>query len=119
MGNLRDPAELAKAETVVREALFRARESPEFRQSPRMIQLLHFLVEASLGEHAAELKETVIGVEVFGRPADYDPKTDAVVRKEVRRLRLKLHEYYAGTGAGETTRIDIPKGQYLPEITYP
>jgi Tol biopolymer transport system component len=97
-----------------REALDRALQSPEFRLSGRMSQLLRFLVEATLADRAAELKETVVGAEVFGRPPDYDPKIDPVVRKEARRLRLKLQEYYQGSGAAETSRIDLPKGGYVP-----
>lgn len=77
-----------------------------------MSQLLAFLVDAVLSDRAGGLKETVIGVEVFRRAADYDPKTDPVVRKEARRLRLKLQEYYGGSGQGERLRIDLPKGGY-------
>src|SRR5580698_9241337 len=98
----------------VRKALDRALASPEFRLSVRMSQLLRFLVEATLAHRGPELKETVVGVEVFGRPADYDPKIDPVVRKEARRLRQKLQEYYLGSGAGDTVRIDLPKGGYVP-----
>jgi tetratricopeptide (TPR) repeat protein/TolB-like protein len=57
-------------------------------------------------------KETVIGALVFDRAPDYDPKADSVVRTEVRRLRLKLAEHYAGEGTAEETRIEIPKGAY-------
>jgi tetratricopeptide (TPR) repeat protein len=57
-------------------------------------------------------KETVIGARVFDRSPDYDPKADSVVRTEVRRLRLKLAEHYAGQGAVEGIRIEIPKGAY-------
>ncbi len=105
-----DPVSVLK----VREALARALASPEFRLSARMSQLLTYLVEAALDNRASELKETVVAVEVFGRSPGYDPKTDPVVRKEARRLRLKLQEYYQGTGASETVRIELPKGGYVP-----
>lgn len=81
--------------------------APEFAAAGRMRNLLQFL-----GEQTEAPKETVIGVAVFGREPGYDPKVDGVVRSEVRRLRGKLQEYYAGTGAGESMRLEIPKGTY-------
>lgn len=92
-------------------ALSRLVNSQEFRSSPRMVQLLEFLVNHPAPD---SLKETVIGVGVFGRDATYDPKQDPVVRVEVRRLRGKLLEYYEGSGRQEPLRIDLPKGSYRP-----
>ena len=66
------------------------------------------------GHDAGQIKETVIGVDVFGRGPGYDPKVDGIVRTEARRLRLKLEEYYGGSGRQETLRIDLPKGAYVP-----
>src|ERR1700691_2852829 len=80
--------------------------------SPRLCQLLKFLVEEKLAQRA--LKETVVGVAVFGREPGYDPKNDSVVRTEVRRLRTKLFEYYACPGAHDPVVIDLPKGSYAP-----
>jgi hypothetical protein len=56
---------------------------------------LRVLVERHLEGRDAELKETVVAVEVLGRPADYDPKVDATVRTEAVRLRARLNRYYA------------------------
>ena len=76
------------------------------------MEFLSFVVEASLsGEH---LKETTIGVSVFGCTTDYDPKADAIVRSQAWRLRLKLKEYYAYEGADDPLVIDLPKGHYVP-----
>src|SRR5258708_12259479 len=94
----------------MRQALMKALASPEFQLSTRMRQLLQFLVEATLANRSAELKETVVGTEVFGRAPDYDPKIDPVVRKEARRLRLKLQEYYQRTRTGEPPPLDLPHG---------
>lgn len=87
-----------------------------FLRAPRMQRFLTFVVERKLsGEDPAEgLKETVIGVGVFDRSPDYDPKGDPVVRVEARRLRAKLDEYYAGPGELDGIRILIPKGSYVP-----
>ena len=117
-GKLLGTSDAAGAEAI-RGALERALASPEFQLSARMSQLLRYLVEATLANRGAELKETVLGVEVFGRPPDYDPKIDPVVRKEARRLRQKLQEYYQGSGAAEALRIDLPKGGYVPAFGPP
>src|ERR1017187_675766 len=98
----------------IRPALARLLESPEFAQSERMRKLLVYLVNSVLGGRSGQIKETVIGVDVFGRDPGYDPKIDGIVRTEARRLRLKLQEYYAGAGQHETVRIDLPKGGYIP-----
>ena len=97
-----------------REALHRVLQSSHFRSTGRLSDFLRFAVESTLNGNSAALKESVIGVEVFGRPADYDPRTDPVVRVEARRLRAKLLEYYHEEGAQDPFRIQIPKGGYTP-----
>jgi hypothetical protein len=93
----------------------RVRKSRTVGSSERLTEFLNFVVEASLnGEH---LKETTIGVSVFGCKPDYDPKADAIVRSQAWRLRLKLKEYYAGEGADDPVIIDLPKGHYVPVFT--
>ncbi|MBL8231423.1 MAG: PD40 domain-containing protein, partial [Bryobacterales bacterium] len=97
-------------------ALERILTAPEFAQADRLQQLLRFLAEKAIAGDTGAVKETVIGVEVFGREPGYDPKIDSVVRTEVRRLRLKLQDYYAGSGAADPIRIEIPKGAY--QVTF-
>lgn len=89
---------------------------PEWTQSVRMAQFLRFVVECSLAGQGSTLKESVVGVAVFGRDPGYDPKTDPVVRVEARRLRQKLAEYYAGPGAADPIRFVLPKGTYQPQF---
>ncbi len=100
----------------IRDHLRRILASPGFFRAARMQRFLMFVVEGVLDvkSKAESLKETVIGAAVFDRKADYDPKSDPVVRVEARRLRAKLVEYYEGTGKEETVRIEIPKGSYVP-----
>lgn len=103
-------AEITPAD--IRSALDRVRKSRTVGSSERLIQFLSFVIEASLnGEH---LKETTIGVSVFGCTTDYDPKADAIVRSQAWRLRSKLKEYYAYEGADDPLIIDLPKGHYVP-----
>lgn len=102
---------------MLQEALDRVLNSPEFSAAGRLAQLLRYLGQHAVAGSDGQLKETVIGVEVFGREPGYDPKVDSVVRGEVRRLRLKLAEYYAGSGKGEAWRIEIPKGGYRLSVS--
>jgi Flp pilus assembly protein TadD len=99
-----------------RQQFERVLESKSFVRSEQLSRLLRFLVERHLDGCDHELKESVIGVEVFGRKPDYNPKFDPIVRTEVRRLRARLSEYYEGVGANDEIVIDLPKGGYVPVI---
>ena len=98
-------------------ALQRVVASGLFRRSSRHRQFLRHVVRAALADEHDELKEVIIGIEVFGRVlASYDPRSDPVVRVEAGRLRQKLERFYAGEGADETLEITIPVGGYLPHF---
>ena len=89
--------------------------SAAFRSSPRHRALLRFMVENMLAGDLAALKETVIAISVFGRSAArFDPKQDSIVRVEARRLRARLHAYYAAEGRDATLRFELPVGSYVP-----
>lgn len=92
--------------------------SPGFARNDRLSRFLRFAIERKLEGRDRELKESVIGHEVFRRDADYDPKSDPIVRTEARRLRARLADYYGGTGANDPIRIELPKGGYVPVIQY-
>jgi hypothetical protein len=77
---------------------------------------LKFVVEQTLAGDGPNLKESVIGVEVFGRPADYDPRIDPIVRVEARRLRSRLDKYYNSGNSSDPVRILLPKGSYVPSF---
>ncbi|HLX44611.1 MAG TPA: tetratricopeptide repeat protein [Bryobacteraceae bacterium] len=85
-------------------------------RSERLARFLDFTVSETLDGHADQLKEFVIGVEVFDRRQDYDPRLDPIVRVEARRLRMKLRKYYEGEGREDKLRIEFPKGSYAPAI---
>jgi tetratricopeptide (TPR) repeat protein len=107
--------EIADAETV-RQQTDRIIGSPRFKSSPRLAQLLQFLVSRPSSDPSA-LKEAVIAHEVFGRsPSDYDSGRDALVRVTVGKLRTRLTEYYAAEGANDPVVIVIPRGSYAPEF---
>ena len=84
--------------------------SAEFSRAKRMARFLRFVVEETLAGRVDELKERQIGIEVFDRPAEWDPKVDNIVRSEARRLRTKLDAYYETAGKIDAVKITIPKG---------
>lgn len=96
--------------------------SAEFARSERMARFLSFIVRRSISVNGGriatgnEIKERTIGIEVFDRPPDWDPKLDTIVRSEARRLRKKLEIYYQTAGSSDPVRISIPKGGYVPEF---
>ncbi|MGI8741231.1 MAG: hypothetical protein ACR2NN_01420 [Bryobacteraceae bacterium] len=60
------------------------------------------------------LKEYLIGLEVFNRQNDFDPRVDSIVRVEARRLRMKMEEYYQKEGLHNHIWIELRKGSYVP-----
>ena len=97
----------------VRQHLDRVLASSQFVNSHRLSRFLRFIVERTLDNAEDELKESVVGIQVFDRPAGYDPKIDSIVRVQARQLRSKLQMYYAEPGYRDTVRFEVPKGSYV------
>jgi hypothetical protein len=68
----------------------------------------------ALAGRGSEIKEYVLGVELFGRGDSFDPQTHAIVRTEVSRLRAKLRTYYSTNGRDDPMIIDLPTRSYTP-----
>ena len=119
MDILKQMPTLVPDEAAVRQQLDRVLQSPGFARNERMSRFLQFVVQRSMEGRSAELKETVIAHEVFGRSPDYDPKHDAIVRTEAGRLRARLGEYYSTEGASDPLVIELPRGGYVPAFRVP
>ena len=100
---------------IVNHHLDQALSSPLFRNAERQSRFLRFVVDAALQSPEASIKEFDIRIAVYDRRADYDPRTDPIVRVEAARLRARLREYYEVTPP-DRVRIDIPKGRYVPQF---
>src|SRR5215475_5758137 len=96
--------------------LSRVLASHQFRSSKRCQDFLHYVVEHTLRGHADTLKERTIGMEVFARPASYDPSEDATVRVKAGEVRKRLGLFYSDQGAHDAVRIELPSGTYVPEF---
>ena len=97
-----------------RRLLERVLSSPGFARNERLSRFLRFVVEQHLEGRDEELKESLIGIEIFGRAPGYDAKKDPIVRTEASRLRLRMSEYYLGEGKADPLVIELPKGGYVP-----
>jgi len=86
-------------------------QSDAFRRSARIIRFLEYVVLESLSA-TPRLTERTIGIVVFDRPEDWDPKADPIVRIEARRLREKLGQYYTSIPAQQAVVLNLPKGGY-------
>jgi hypothetical protein len=102
----------------VRAELERLLGSPHFRASRRCQILLRRIAEQSLAGDLDSLKERSLGVEVFGRAADYDTSQDPVVRASAAEIRKKLAQYYQETGNDSRVRIELLPGSYLAEFRF-
>jgi TolB-like protein/Flp pilus assembly protein TadD len=90
--------------------------SATFQQVDRLKRFLHFIVSEYIEGRGDELKEYVVGVQVFGKEPSFDPRTDPIVRVQARRLRARLDRYYRSEGQQDELIVDLPKGGYTPVI---
>jgi len=101
-------------EQAVRQQLDRILGGATFQQVDRLRRFLSFVVLESIAGRQDELKEYVVGIQVFGKEASFDPRSDPVVRVQARRLRARLLRYYAEEGQGDELLVELPKGGYAP-----
>jgi TolB-like protein len=89
-----------------------------FSGSSRRGQLLRYLVEHTLKGDADKINEYAIGLDVFQRPASFDPRIESLVRTEFSRLRQRLRDYYAEEGRRDTIVIEFPPRSYVANFTF-
>jgi hypothetical protein len=97
------------------DALDRLLASKTFSRSGQLKRLLAYLRDATVSTDPSVWSETSIGANAFGR-RDFNPKLDTIVRVEMRRLRQKLDEYYAGEGAESAVRLRFERNTYRPYV---
>lgn len=114
-----EPDAQSVALAAIQEQLERLLCCPSFHNSKRYPKFLKYVVEKGVSGSLEELKERVIGVEVFARPADYEPATDPIVRLVAGETRKRLAQYYLQAEHSEELRIEIPPGSYVPTIYWP
>ncbi len=100
----------------VRQALARLLAAPPFSRSPKISRLLSYLVQEMLAGRAAGLKEMTIAIEVFEQTADFNPRSNPIVRVNASRLRNLLRIYYNEAGRQEPIQIHLASVGYVPVI---
>jgi hypothetical protein len=65
-----------------------------------------------------DLKERVIGYQVFQRCPDYDTGEHSIVRVKANELRKRLAQFYAEASEPSAIQIHLPRGSYTPEFRW-
>jgi len=96
----------------VAQALAEVLESQFFRPTAQCSALLRYIVDNTVAKRDENLRERVIGYEVFHRAPDYDTGNDHVVRSRAAEVRKRLALYYQEVGPSMRIRIGVPSGSY-------
>lgn len=111
IGDIAEPAEAAREPAQFVDHVLASR---HFSKAPLLSEFLSYTCRRVLQEGVARISEQEIGVNVFRRDEDYDPREDNIVRNYARQLRNRLDDYYAVDGSQDAIRITFPKGGYIP-----
>ena len=90
-----------------------------FSHSRRFPAFLRFVVNKALAGELDDLKERTLGVEIFGRKADYDTASDPIVRVTAAEIRKRIAQYYQEPGHEGELRISLDAGSYVPQFHWP
>ena len=90
--------------------------SATFQKSPNVARLLEYICTKYFEGTVGNLKEYNIGVEALGRPSEFDPAANSIVRVEIHRLREKLKRFYETEGCGHELMVSLQVGHYVPEF---
>lgn len=100
----------------IEEQLERLLASSYFSHSRRFPAFLRYVVERTLSGDAEELKERTLGIDIFGKGADYDTATDPIVRVTAAEIRKRIALYYQEKGHEQEMRVALPPGSYIPQF---
>ena len=101
---------------LIRQELAGLLKTVHFANSKRYPAFLQYVVEETLAGRRAELKERIVGIEVFDRSSDYDSNSDTVVRVAACEVRKRLALAYHESRADHAIQITLPVGSYAPEF---
>jgi hypothetical protein len=110
-------SDLEKSE--IRDQLERLLADSFFSHSKRFPMFLRFVTERTLAGEAESINERWLGVEIFGRRADYDTAADPVVRVTAAEIRKRIAQYYQDPAHANEFRIALPSGSYVPRFHRP
>lgn len=102
----------------IQEQLERLLANPHFKHSRRFPSFLRYIIEQTLSGQTDLLKERTLGIEIFGRDADYDTASDPIVRVTAAEIRKRIAQYYLEPGHEQELRISLPLGSYIPQFQW-
>src|SRR6202453_5097447 len=115
----REPAVPSPAQIgLIRLHLKQVLDSHAFAGSKRTQDFLELIVTHALEGEFDQLRERMIGAEMFGRPVGYDTGSDSVVRVKATDVRKKLAQFYAEAKDEPAVRIELPSGSYVPRFHF-
>jgi hypothetical protein len=101
------------------EQLERLLANPYFSHSRRFPSFLRFIVSQTLSGRTDLLKERTLGIEVFGKNANYDTANDPIVRVTAAEIRKRIAQYYQEPAHEHELRLSLPPGSYVPKFDPP
>src|ERR1700756_1269094 len=105
--------------TAIQEQLEQLLSNSHFNQSRRFPSFLRFVIDQTLLGQTDLLKERTLGIEIFGREADYDTASDPIVRVTATEIRKRIAQYYQEPGHETELRVSLPSGSYVPQFHWP
>src|SRR5215469_4637576 len=114
------PGQVTEVEhAAIEEQLERMLVDRHFSHSRRFPAFLRFVVEKTLSGETDLLKERTLGVEIFGRNADYDTSLDPIVRVTAAEIRKRIAQYYQEPAHEDELRLSLDAGSYVPQFHWP
>src|ERR1700684_2553898 len=115
-----NPADFTEVEkAAIEEQVERLLQNPHFSHSRRFPMFLRFVVRHTLAGQADAVKERTLGIEIFGRSADYDTASDPIVRVTAAEIRKRIPQYYREPRHEVESRVSIQAGSYVPQFHWP
>ena len=115
-----NPTELSEEEkTAIHLQMERLLANPYFSHSRRFPSFLRFVIKHTISKQTDMLKERTLGIEIFGKNADYDTASDPIVRVTATEIRKRIAQYYQDPGHENELRISLPIGSYIPQFHWP
>jgi hypothetical protein len=93
--------------------------NPHFSNSRRFPSFLRYIVNATINGQAGHLKERTLGIEIFGKDADYDTAIEPIVRVTAAEIRKRIAQYYQDSGHEHELRLSLAPGSYVPQFHLP
>jgi hypothetical protein len=104
---------------VIEAQLERLLANPHFSNSRRFPSFLRYIVNATINGQAGHLKERTLGIEIFGKDADYDTAIEPIVRVTAAEIRKRIAQYYQDSGHEHELRLSLAPGSYVPQFHLP